>query len=479
MTDNPDPWTVENVLEATGGRLVSGSRSTQCRAISIDSRSIQSGDLFVAIAGEKHDGHDFLNEALRRGALGVLVAEAYPNDNRSVDGEALCVAVPDTLKALGDLAAFQRRRSDVSVVAITGTNGKSTTKEMTAAVLGQTFEVLRTPGNFNNLVGLPLTLFELTARHEWAVLEIAMNRPGEIGRLAEIADPDLGVITNIGAGHLEGVKDVEGVMAAKGELLDVLGPDSVAILNADDERVCKLGERFGGRVVTFGIQSSAEVWGTPVSQSLLGSSFDLSWYDETVRVSLKIPGMGAVYNALAAAAVGYRAGLSIDEVKKGLEETVSLPGRMEITALAGGIHLVNDTYNANPNSVGVAIETLGALKGKGRGILVLGDMLELGDHTEKAHKQIGVMAARAGLAGLYATGDFAGHVADGAAGAGMDSKKIFTGTKEALMEVLKDHLGPGDWVLIKGSRRMAMDQVVDKLRNEMGSEPNTSGRQGH
>jgi UDP-N-acetylmuramoyl-tripeptide--D-alanyl-D-alanine ligase len=469
MTTDSTPWTVSDAMQATGGRLLLGTEGTQFQAISIDSRTTKAGDLFVAIAGPKNDGHDFLQEAFDRGAHGVLVAEDYVGKESQVSQEdKFWIAVPDTLMALGDLAAFRRRQTNVSVVAITGTNGKTTTKEMAAAVLGQAFSVLKTPGNFNNLVGLPLTLFGLTDSHEWAVLELAMNHPGEIRRLAEVANPDLGVITNIEPGHLEGVKDIDGVMAAKGELLEGLGQDGTAVLNVDDERVCRLAERFGGRVVTFGIHSSAEVSGTPVSQSRTGSSFELNWYDESVRVSLKIPGERAIFNALAAAAVGYRVGLSLEEVKRGLESTDPLPGRMEILTLPGGTHLVNDTYNANPGSVAVAIETLGSLKGSGRGIFVIGDMLELGQHSEGAHKQIGILAARAGLSGLYATGDFAGNVAEGATGAGMDHKKIFVGTREEIVEVLKDRLGPGDWVLVKGSRLMAMDRVVEGLRSGMG-----------
>ena len=465
MTNDSKTWTVSDILKATGGRMVCGNERTRFETISIDSRTTKAGDFFVAIVGRKHDGHNFLQEAFSRGALGVLVAEDYVSRQSVVPGqEELWMAVPDTLRALGNLAAFRRRQSNVSVVAITGTNGKTTTKEMTAAVLGQAFKVLKTPGNFNNLIGLPLTLFDLSDSHEWAVLELAMNRPGEIRRLSEIASPDLGVITNIGAGHLEGVKDVDGVMEAKGELLEGLGQDGTAIMNIDDRRVCRLTERFGGRVVSFGIHNSAEVSGTPVSQTRTGSCFDLSWYGESVRVSLKVLGKGAIYNALAAAAVGYRVGLSMEEVKKGLESAVSLPGRMEISTLPGGIHLINDTYNANPGSVAVAIETLCALKGRGRGIFVIGEMMELGRYARNAHKQIGILAARSGVAGLYATGGFADTVAEGAAGAGMGRGKIFIGTREQIVEALKRRSGPGDWILVKGSRLMAMEKVVEGLK---------------
>ncbi len=466
MDNNAKPWTVSDVLKATGGRLLLGNEGARFQAISTDSRTTKPGDLFVAIAGPNHNGHDFLQAALDRGARGVLVGEDYVGKESPVSpGDTSWIAVGDTLVALGDLATFRRQQADLSVVAITGTNGKTTTKEMTAAVLGQAYSVLKTPGNFNNLVGLPLTLFGLRDSHEWAVLELAMNRPGEIRRLAEVAKPDLGVITNIESGHLEGVKDIDGVMAAKGELLEALGQDGTAVLNVDDKRVCKLGERFGGRVVTFGIYSSAEVSGTALSQGRTGCSFELSWYDESVRISLKIPGEGAIFNALAAAAVGYRVGLPMEEVKMGLESIGPLPGRMEILTLAGGTHLVNDTYNANPGSVAVAIETLRSLKGSGRGVFVIGDMLELGQHSENAHKQIGILAARAGMTGLYATGNFAHSVAEGAIGAGMDHSKIFIGTREEIVDILKDRLGPGDWILVKGSRLMVMDQVVEGLRS--------------
>ena len=465
MTNDQQPWTVSDVLKATNGRVLSGDESVRFEGVCTDSRTVRTGDLFVAIPGEKFDGHDFLGEAFKKGALGAIVAEDYVASQPAASGsDKLWIAVPDTVRALGDLAAFRRRNSDVSVVAITGTNGKTTTKEMTASVLGESFSVLKTPGNFNNLVGLPLTLFGLTASHEWAVVEIAMNHPGEIRRLTEISDPDLGVITNVEPGHLEGVRDIDGVMAAKGELLEGLAEGSTAVLNVDDERVCRLAEGYGGRVVTFGIHSSAEVWGAPVSQTRSGSSFDLSWYEETVRVSLKIPGRGAIYNALAAAAVGYRAGLSIEEVKRGLESVMALPGRMQVSTLPGGLHLIDDTYNANPGSVSVAIETLGVLKGSGRGFFVIGDMMELGDHAQSAHKQIGVLAARAGLSGLYITGHFAHYVAGGASGAGMDRGRIFVGSHEEIVQALKDRIGPGDWLLIKGSRLSAMEKVVNALQ---------------
>jgi UDP-N-acetylmuramoyl-tripeptide--D-alanyl-D-alanine ligase len=335
---------------------------------------------------------------------------------------------------------------------------------MTAAVLKGSYSVLKTEGNFNNLIGLPLTLFGLNDEHEWAVLELGMNHPGEIERLARICIPQIGVITNIAPGHLEGVKDLDGVMRAKGELLDVVGQDGTAVLNIDDERLCRLADSFSGRIVSFGVNNSAEVWATSISQKPTRISFDLCWFDASVRVQLPMPGMGAVYNALAAAAVGGRLGLSLEEVKKGLEGISPISGRMEVLTLSGGIHVINDTYNANPGSMSQAIHTLCNLKGNGRGIFVSGDMLELGSHTESAHHDLGVLVARSGISRIFATGDYAQVLAEGAMRAGMDSEDIFVGTKSEIVKNLKPLLAPGDWILVKGSRLMAMEKVVDGLQ---------------
>jgi UDP-N-acetylmuramoyl-tripeptide--D-alanyl-D-alanine ligase len=471
MTADQRPWKVSEVLEATGGRLLCRDNDAVLTGISIDSRTIDKGALFVALSGQQHDGHRFVEQALSKGAGGVVVSEAYAAQaTRDTLKDHCCFAVPDTLRALGQLAAFRRRQSDVSVVGVTGTNGKTTTKEMTAAVLGRSFSVLKTEGNFNNLVGVPLTLFRLREDHEWAVLELGMNHPGEIARLAEISKPQVGIITNIGAGHLEGVRNLDGVARAKGELLEALGQDGTAVLNVDDERLCRMAEGFSGRVVTFGIHSSAEVWAVPVSQTISRSSFDLCWYDESTRVRLNITGLGAIYNGLAAAAVGYRLGLSMEEVKEGLESIQAMPGRMEILKLAGGLHAINDTYNANPASMAQAVETLCALKGNGRGVFIAGDMLELGEYAETAHGQLGVLVARSGIARLFVTGDHAAKVADGAVGAGMEAGRIFVGSKAQILDALKGCLGPGDWILVKGSRMTAMEDIIKGLQGRGGDQ---------
>jgi len=464
VTGNREIWSANDILQATGGRLVAGEEAASCTGVSTDSRTTQPEDLFIALSGDTYDGHAFIQKALDRGAKGLVIRESYLSKQPIDFAQKPCViAVPDTLKALGDLAMFHRRRSPASVVAITGTNGKTTTKEMTAGILERSYCVLKTRGNFNNLIGLPLTLLGLTPTHEWAVVELAMNHPGEIERLARICNPQLGIITNVAAGHLEGVKDLDGVMQAKGELLDVLSKEGTAVLNIDDPKVCRLAERFPGRVLSFGIHNAAEVWAVPFSQTAVGCSFDLHWHDVTTRVRLQTPGKGAIYNALAAAATGYWLGLSMDEVKAGLEATPSVPGRMTVVDLPGGVRLIDDTYNANPGSMVQAIETLTQLKGKSRGILIIGDMLELGDHSVTAHKELGALAAGSDISHLYATGNYAKVVAESAKKAGMNGKCIFVYQPEEIVKEVTKRLAPGDWILVKGSRLMAMEKIVDAL----------------
>lgn len=458
-------WHVSDMLRATGGRLVSGEASTPWKTVSTDSRTIEEGDFFIALTGENYDGHRFIQDALAHGGGGAIVSEAYVAAGKSRFQNNPCiVAVPDPLTALGDIARFRRRKTQVAVIAVTGTNGKTTTKEMTANVLEQSFSVLRTQGNFNNLIGVPLTLLRLAPDHEWAVLELGMNRPGEIKRLAQICDPQVGLITNIAPGHLEGVKDLEGVMAAKGELLEVLGEKGTAVLNLDDPRIRRLADQFHGEILGFGLDPSAHVWADAVTHTVSGCTFDLHWRETSTPISMKTPGLGTVYNALASAAVGYRLGLSTDQIRKGLEMTAAVPGRMEVITLPGGIHLIDDTYNANPGSMAQAIDTLNRLKGNSRGILITGDMLELGEQSLTAHRELGALAAGSDINHLYTTGDFADTVAEGAKQAGLDADRISVCTQEEILRKITKHLAPGDWVLVKGSRLMAMENIVKGLR---------------
>ncbi|UCF92805.1 MAG: UDP-N-acetylmuramoyl-tripeptide--D-alanyl-D-alanine ligase [Desulfobacterales bacterium] len=464
---HPLPWTTQDILDATRGRLLCGDLTRRFAGVSIDSRRISAEDLFVAIIGQIHDGHTFAGEVVVQGVNGLVV-----NDDKVADlpltawqkKNIVCVGVADTTQALGALAAANRRRTTVSVAAITGSNGKTATRRMTAGVLERKFNTLATIGNLNNEIGLPLTLLQLGRGHQWAVVELGMNHPGEIAVLGDICAPDIGLITNIGPAHLEGLGSVEGVMHAKGELLEKIRPLGKAVLNADDALVLKLAARAQQEVVLFGSSPDATVRAQDIQEKPPGVTFTLVLPEIRVAVRLKTPGRFMVSNALAAAAVGYLAGLTANEIKSGLEAFTPAPGRLNVMQTANRIHIIDDTYNANPSSMEAAIGTLTSLRGHRRGILVAGDMRELGEQAPALHTQIGAAAARSGIARLYVTGEFAACVAAGANAAQMHSRDIFTGSREAILQDLKNWLEPEDWVLVKGSRAMEMEKIVQGIK---------------
>jgi UDP-N-acetylmuramoyl-tripeptide--D-alanyl-D-alanine ligase len=463
-------WNIEKVLEATGGRLLSGDAGGEIGDIVIDSRKVKKGDLFVAIRGERFDGHTFTERAVGNGATALIVDAntdiALPLDLWCRQNIA-CLAVTDTTYALGRLAAYNRRRRDLTVVAITGSNGKTTTRRLTTAVGERKFETLSSMGNFNNEIGLPLSLLELGPDHRLAVLELGMNHPGEISRLGDICTPDIGLITNVGPVHLEFLGSLEGVARAKGELLDKINPGGWAVLNADDALVDKLARRVkrSCRILTFGQDPGADIRAEEVHLTRGLSRFKLRLPSGSIGVTLKIPGRVMVLNALAAAAVGHLMGLDADEIKQGLESILPAKGRMEVVTLTGGITIIDDTYNANLVSMQAALMALENLAGQGRAIFVCGDMLELGAHADELHYQLGVSAATTGcLSRIYATGAKALRVAEGARDRGFVSDAIIIGGKSDIIADLKAHLRPGDFLLVKGSRGMAMEKVVEAIR---------------
>jgi UDP-N-acetylmuramoyl-tripeptide--D-alanyl-D-alanine ligase len=460
-------WTVTDCIAATGGEVRGPQDAPPFSGIGIDSRRISLRDLFVAIKGETHDGHRFADDVVRQGGHGVVVARSKLAElpwDRWVDNQVTCIVVDDTVAALGRLAAYHRDRNRAEVVAITGSNGKTTTRQMTASVVSQRFDTLSTRKNFNNNIGLPLTLLELCPDHRWAVVELGMNAPGEIAALATICRPNIGVITNVAPAHLEGVGSLEGVMNAKGELLEKIGAEGTAVLNADDPLVRRLSQRAQCEVLLFGVSPESVVRAESIDLGGRDSHFDLLLPDGRVRITLNIPGAFMLLNALAAAAVGHTIGLSAAEIKSGLENFEPAAGRMSILTTQTGIHVIDDTYNANPGSMAAALTTLKVLRKQQRAYVVTGDMRELGRHSEKLHHELGMLCTRSGIDGLLATGDFAGLVADGARQAGMSPGAIVTGTKDDLLFALRRILRPGDWVLVKGSRAMAMEDVVWGLK---------------
>ncbi|MBW2155876.1 MAG: UDP-N-acetylmuramoyl-L-alanyl-D-glutamate--2,6-diaminopimelate ligase [Deltaproteobacteria bacterium] len=469
----PIPWTAAEILEATGGELFCGDSNATFAGVSIDSRRISVEDFFVAIKGDVHDGHSFIEDVMKKGVGGLLVEKNRTHklpELRSLTPGITCITVNNTGKALGDLAAFNRKRTHVSVIAITGSNGKTSTRNMTTGVVSRRFCTLSTQGNLNNEIGLPLTLLNLNRHHRWAVLELGMNRPGEIERLAQICLPDLGVITNIGPAHLEGLGSLDAVMHAKGELLGKIKPGGTAVLNADDSRLLKLADTTSINVLLFGVSADAAIRAESITKKKSGLSFVLVLPRERIWVDLKTPAVFMISNALAAAAAGHLLGLTAGEIKEGLEDFKPVPGRMNILKTGKGVQIIDDTYNANPGSMEVAIKTLKSLKGQGRGILILGDMLELGEHAESLHREMGSKAAGSGMERIYVTGDYAENVVTGALEEHMDSSAIFKGTREEILEDIIGRLDAGDWILVKGSRGMAMEKVVEGLLRWAGNE---------
>ena len=470
-TPNPIPWKTSDILDATDGDLVTGSGDGMFSGISIDSRSIAPGELFIAIVGEVHDGHTFANSVVKKGVRGVLVekgkAEGLMLEDPAARGTVV-VTVADTTRALGALAAFNRCRTPLTVIALTGSNGKTSTRTMLTHIVSRKYETLATMGNFNNEIGLPLTLLRLEKTHTLAVLELGMNRPGEIRRLAEICRPDIGIITNVAPAHLEGLGSIEGILRAKGELLEGLNTNGRTILNADDPHVASLAEDAPGEVLLFGLSDQAVVRASHVREQGHHLSFHLEVPGETIEVTLNTPGRFMISNALAAAAAGYLMEVPLPEIKTGLECFQPVSGRMRILKLANGICLIDDAYNANPSSVKAALDTLKQMGKQHSRVVVLGDMLELGNQSAALHRDIGQHAALGNPDRLYLTGDFAHDIAQGAQNNGMDAERIVVGSVQDICADLIARADSRDTILVKGSRGMRLERIVKELIHTFG-----------
>jgi UDP-N-acetylmuramoyl-tripeptide--D-alanyl-D-alanine ligase len=462
-------FTIPEILAATRGTLVQKGVSATFCGVSTDSRTCQAGQLFIPLTGERHDGHEYIPGALRRGVQGVLMARhCYPGEmdaHLRPPPEVTVIAVPETLTALGDLARAWRDRFSIPVVGITGSCGKTTTKEMTAAVLTAKFRVLKNTLNLNNLIGLPTTLLGLDAGHGAAVVEMGMNRFGEIRRLTQICRPTVGALINVHPAHTEGVGDVAGVARAKGELLETLEGDATLIYNADDPRISSLARDFPGPALGFGLKRGADLraWGRQVrgwdSQVARVSFAGRSW-----TLNLAVAGLHQLYNALTATAVGLALGLDPEEAARSLANFRAIHRRSQILTLPSGVHLINDCYNANPGSMAMALNTLKELRGGGRGAAALGDMLELGNGAVQAHRDLGRVAAATGLDFLVVYGNFNKEVAAGAKDGGLAPERVMlVNSRLEGAKVLKEFLQPGDWLLVKGSRSMHMEGLIDLL----------------
>jgi UDP-N-acetylmuramoyl-tripeptide--D-alanyl-D-alanine ligase len=444
---------LRDVAHIVGGTLCPTDAQGQIVGISTDSRTVGPAELFIPLRGSNFDGHDFLGQVARSGASACLSEEVVAGFPIPI------IRVENTLAALGDLAAALRRDFDKPVVAITGSSGKTTTKEMLAAILSLTGPGLKTAGNFNNLVGLPLTLFRLEASHRWAVLEMGMSARREIARLAGIADPDVGVITNVGPAHLETLQGLDGVARAKGELFAALRRGATAVINADDEMVAQLPVANGVQRLLFGTGPEAQVRAEDIVVNGETVRFRLVTPHGSWPVTLNVAGRHNAANALAAAAAALAVGVESSLIVRGLEAFRPVAGRMEVVRRTDGVVLIEDSYNANPLSVRVALEALDEMGGSGRRIAVLGDMLELGAASAGFHREAGWVAAKRSDY-LLLLGAMAEHTAAGARERGMpaDRVRVF-GSHDEVADFLRKVLQRGDRVLIKGSRGMKMEKV--------------------
>jgi UDP-N-acetylmuramoyl-tripeptide--D-alanyl-D-alanine ligase len=461
------PFRAADVARWTGGRLVQGDPDQRFTGASIDTRTLAAGALFVAIRGEHHDAHGFLADAVAKGAAGLLV-EAGCALPPGLPETLPVLAADDTTGALGALGAGHRAGFDGAVVAITGSNGKTTTKELCAAILGVRGPCLRTPGNWNNNFGVPLTLLLREPEHRALVVEMGMNHRGEIAPLVALARPSVGLITNVGTAHIENLGSREEIALEKGDLVAGLAPGAVAVLNADDPFCLAQAARTRARVVTFGQRERADVGAEHVKAlGERGFAFDLVAREG--RVAVHVPGIGEtmVINSLAAAAAALAAGAHLDDVATGLARYRPVGGRMEQVQLPRNIIVINDTYNANPQSMAVALRSLAELKGRARGLAVLGDMAELGESAPAAHRETGRLVAELAIEHLFALGRHAEEMAEGARAAGMDPARIHVSQEHAQTSIaVREILQGDDWVLVKGSRSSRMERVVEALARD-------------
>jgi UDP-N-acetylmuramoyl-tripeptide--D-alanyl-D-alanine ligase len=448
--------TIAEITSAVNGRLLQGNTELEITNVCTDTRKLTAGDLFLALRGENFDGHDYVQQAVKSGAKAVIIDRELPN----LPSQATAILVADTLKALQQLAKYNRQRFDIPVVGVTGSNGKTTTKDLIASVLQQKYSVLKTKGNFNNEIGLPLTLLELDDQNT-AVIEMGMRGSGQIDALCLIADINAAVITNIGETHLELLGTVENIAQAKGEILDHVPANGFALIPAESSLALAQAKRCRGKLYTFGVECSGDYIATDVVVSDKGSSFTAITPQGKVPVELAIPGQHNISNAMAALAVGVNLGLTLTEAATGLRNVTISAMRLEILQL-GDVTIINDAYNANPESTKAGLKTLADLANGRRQVAVLGSMFELGPRETQGHYETG---AAVGVDLLVAVGELAKNIATGAKESGMDAQKVhwFADTESAAL-FLKSNLQTGDIVLVKGSRGMHMETIITALK---------------
>ncbi|MFQ6131130.1 MAG: UDP-N-acetylmuramoyl-tripeptide--D-alanyl-D-alanine ligase [Armatimonadota bacterium] len=457
--------TLAEVADACRGRLARGAPDQRFHGVSLDSRQTQAPQVFFALKGPHHDGHDFIPDALAAGAVAVVAAESWARatgDGAHLPDGVGLVVVEDTLMALGDLAAWHRRQFDLPVIGITGSIGKSTTKEMLAAILRRRYNVLAAEGTENNEIGVPKTLFRLADEHEIGVLELGMRGLREIAYLCEIAQPLAGIVTNVAEAHLGRLGSRRRVAAAKAELPASLPPHGFLVINADDRIGARMRDATQARSITFGIDSPADVSAAQLrSLGVQGSEFLLVADGQSRPVHLAVMGRHQVYNALAAAAAARQMSVPLADIADSLAVYENLPMRGTVVPAPGGFTIIDDSYNASPPSVRAALEVLSDAAGDGRRIVALGDMRELGEESQFLHAAVGEDIARDGTDLLVTVGVESQATARAASAQGVEAHAF--DDKPAALEFLRASLRPGDTVLVKGSRAVGMDDIIRGL----------------
>ena len=445
------------IAELASASVSGGDGNVSIDKISTDSRTLKRGELFVALRGENFDGHKFVEAAVKTGAAGAIVDLGWKG---KVPDNFTVIRVEDTLQAYQTVAANYRKSLPLRVLAITGSNGKTSTKDFAAAVLGRRFRVTKTQGNFNNHVGLPRTMLEATSQDEVAVWEIGMNHPGEVAALAKIAAPDAALITNIGIAHIEFMGSREAIAAEKGALAEAIGPQGSIILNADDPFSKNIAARTHAKVIFAGT-TAGTIRAGEITQSADGSDFTILEGAHRCRAQLPVPGLHMVQNAMLAVAAGRLFGLSLEEAAAGLVAAPLAKARLQIRQI-NGVQFIDDSYNANPDSMKAALRTLVELEADGKRIAVLGEMHELGKESVRCHREVGETAAELGVDQLIAIGDMGVAMADAARQAGLEKTAAVRSISEAA-EMLTEITAPGDLVLIKGSRAARTERVLEEF----------------
>ncbi len=451
--------TVEDILKATGGKLLSGDRDKEIKDITTDSRKAAGGVLFIPLVGEKFDGHEFIKAAFDLGAAAALTSK----DTELLIGKTI-IRVEDTMKALADIARYYKMKHNVPTVAVTGSVGKTTTKDMLASVLGEKYNTLKTQGNFNNEIGLPITIFRLEKEHEAAVLEMGMNHFGEIERLASIGRPDVAVITNIGESHIENLGSREGIFKAKMEITKLFTKDNTLIVNGDNDFLSTTKGMGEYKVVYYGIENPEnDVYAKNIADNgLNGITFTAVADGKEYNAEVTVPGAHNVYNALAAICVGREFDVPMEKIIDGIKNFKPTEMRMAVEEYEG-ITIINDCYNASPDSIRAALKVLGTAKDK-RKVAILGDVLEMGEFAMKAHYEIGKSVAENGIDFLITAGENMKSAARGAKDNGMKNVVTFDKTLE-VCNFVKNEIKSGDAVLIKASHGMRFEEVYNTIKN--------------